>query len=39
VNEAVVNRKLAVETQRVKTKINNNHDIHRTQSLILNNHP
>ena len=34
VNEAVVNRKLAVETKRVKTKINNNYDIHKTQSLL-----
>jgi hypothetical protein len=39
VNEAVVNRKLAVETLMVKTKINKNYDIHKTELLILNNHP
>jgi hypothetical protein len=37
--EAVVNRKLLVETLRVKTKINNNHDRHKIQSSVLYNHP
>jgi hypothetical protein len=27
-------QELAVETYRVKTKINNNHDIHKTQSFL-----
>ncbi len=35
VNEAVVNRKLAGETQRVKTKINNNYDIPYTKHIYL----
>ncbi len=30
----MVNRKLVVETLRVKTKSNNNYDIHKTQSLL-----
>jgi hypothetical protein len=32
-------QKLAVENWRVKTKINNNYDKHKTQLLIPNNHP